>query len=365
MLRQEDVMQLLLAGGVAVFYFLMFFLIGIFYMRGLKKEKFSVSLVIIAGIFTFFSFFEMLALPMKILGLPLHKLSYTWLGCLMVIGVFSFIYNYSYAKSNIKSWITEKKNEKRIWFFMAILLGVQFFLILRNTAVYMGVRDDYYYIGDICTSIFKDSIQQYSHYTGQKMGGFDNSHFLSMYPMQSAAVCQITGLHPIIENKWSFLLVILAGSNMVYYQLAQIVFPDQDKKKIIGVLVMCTIISYNLQSYGVTTGIFYFYRLSEGKGILANLILPCMVYYFARIIRDCNNKVNWLMMFVLICSSYSIAMSAVFLVPVSLAGMFVGFLMVKKQWKYCLPVGVCFIPCVIVMCLQFMIRFGYLSIAIK
>ena len=91
MLRQEDVMQLLLAGGVAVFYFLMFFLIGIFYMRGLKKEKFSVSLVIIAGIFTFFSFFEMLALPMKILGLPLHKLSYTWLGCLMVIGVFIII----------------------------------------------------------------------------------------------------------------------------------------------------------------------------------------------------------------------------------------------------------------------------------
>ena len=186
-----------------------------------------------------------------------------------------------------------------------------------------------------------------------------------MYPVHSATICRLIGVHPIIENKWCSLLVMLGICNIIYYQMAKMVFSDRDKRKIFFTLFFCFIINYNIQSYGVTTGIFYFYRLSEGKGILGNILLPCLVYFFARIVKDSENKLNWLIMFVLILSCFCFAMSAMFLVPVSLTGLFGSFLLVKKQWKMCIPIGICMLPCIAVLIFYVLMTKGYISLVIR
>lgn len=358
-------MQIILIFGVTIIYFLMFFLMGIPYMHALREEKFSLSLTMLIGMLTYFLVFEVIALPMKIFGIPLHVLSYTWLAILIIAGSGLFIYYRSYIRDSLKAWKRDRWNEKYFWVLIALMVGIQLILILINTPVYMGVRDDSYYIADISTSIYKDSIQQYDYISGRKMGQFYGAHFLPMYPMQSAAVCYLTGLHPIVENKWCSLLVMLIISNMLYCQMAKIVFHDKDKKKILLIMFFYAIINYNIQSYGVTTGIFYFYRLSEGKGILGNILLPGLVYFFARIVKDSENKINWIMMFVLILSSFCFAMSAMFLVPVSLTGLFGSFLFVKRQWKACLPIGICMLPCLGILLFYVLMTKGYISLVIK
>ncbi len=358
-------MQIILAVGVIGIYFLMFFMMGLPYIHALRKEKFSMSLTIIIGMFTYYLVFEIIALPMKIVGSPLHLLAYTWLAIVTIIGIVLFLYYYSYIRNCFKSWWSNKWNERYFWILMLILLGIQLVLILINTPVYMGVRDDSYYIADVATSVYKDAIQQYDYSTGQKMPQFNRSYFLPMYPIQSAVICCLTGIHPIIENKWCSLFVMLVICNMIYYKMAKIVFSDQDNRKIFLTLFFCFIINYNIQSYGVTTGIFYFYRLSEGKGILGNIILPCLVYFFARIVMDSENKINWFMMFVLTLSSFSIAMSAMFLIPISLTGLFGSFLFIKRQWKVCLPIGICMLPCLGVLVYYILMTKGYISMVIR
>lgn len=358
-------MQIVLAVAVIIIYFLMFFLMGIPYMYRMRKEEFSISLIMLIGMCTYFLVFEIIALPMKIFGMPLHVLSYTWLAVLIMVGIEVLACYHSYIQESVKNWKRDRWNERYFWILVAALICIQLVLILINTPVYMGVRDDSYYIADVCTSVYKDSIQQYNYATGQKMDYFNGNYFLPMYPVHSAAICYLIDLHPIIENKWCSLLVMLVVCNIIYYQMAKMVFPNRDKRKIFLTHFFCFVINYNLQSYGVTTGIFYFYRLSEGKGILGNILLPCLVYFFARIVRDGKNKINWLMMFILILSSFSFAMSAMFLVPVSLTGLFGSFLLVKKQWKACIPIGICMLPCIGILLFYILMTKGYISWVIR
>lgn len=358
-------MQIILAVGVTIIYFFCFFLMGLPYMYALEKNNFSIPLTTIIGMLTYFLIFEAIALPMKIFGIPLHILAFTWLVILIILGVGLFVHYYAYIRRGFKCWTGAKRDDRHFLFWLIVLIGIQLFIILINTPVYMGVRDDSYYIADITTSLYKDSIQQYDHISGQKMAHFNRSYFLPMYPMQSAVICYLTGLHPIIENKWCSLLVMLVISNMVYYEMAKQVFPNKDKKRIFLLLFFCFVINYNIQSYGVTTGIFYFYRLSEGKGILGNILLPGLVYFFSRIVKDDDNIVNWIMMFILIVSSFSIAMSSMFLVPVSLTGLFGSFLFVKRKWKTCLPIGICMLPCIGVLIFYVLMTKGYILLEIK
>ena len=131
----------------------------------------------------------------------------------------------------------------------------------------------------------------------------------------------------------------------MYYQFARELF--KERKKVLGLLAVIALLNFNLQANGVTAAIFYYYRASEGKGNLCNIILPFIIYLFYRIQRDSDNWENWGMLFLTIISSYTIVMSAMFLVPVCLTGLFVSLILSKKKWKYCIHMAACMLPCIL------------------
>lgn len=347
-IRVNNTVQLALAFGAVIYYFLAFFLFGVCITRHLKDKLFSVSLTLVVGMLMYFLLFETMALPMKIKGQPLHVLGNAWFSTAAVLMVLSLVLNGKFLWRTGKSWWKRKRKEKGFLIGFVLLILVQYVLILSLSPVYMGVRDDYYYIGDVTTSVYKDSIQQYCHYNGRKLERFDPSYFIPMYPMHSAALCKLTGLHPIIENKWASLFVMLVLCNMVYYLLGRMVY-SRDWKKLLILLAVIAAIFFQLQSNGLTVGIFYYYRLSEGKGVLGNLILPGIILFFARIVKDSDSYWNWVLLLLAVMSGYTIAMSSMFLIPVSLGCLFLAFLVGKRTGRYLIHMGICVIPCIVVL----------------
>jgi len=82
-------MKQLLLGGVSFGLHLYFFLsFGSLFLRVRKKEEhFSWCLAPVTGLFIYYGFFEILALPMTLLRLPLHLLTIVWGIILTVVGL--------------------------------------------------------------------------------------------------------------------------------------------------------------------------------------------------------------------------------------------------------------------------------------
>ena len=337
--------QLPIAIAVAMFYVGSFLILGSCCTRKLNRKEGEIPLAIICGMFLYFLLFEMLALPMKIQGQSLTTLAYSWETIIIILDCALLCLNGKYLIGQIQSMIEREKSNQYFWLGLLLLLVIQMAYIYGVTPKYMGVRDDYYYIGDVATSLYKDSIQQYDYITGQKMTTFYYGYFFPMYPMQGAVICRLTGLHPAVENKISAVFVSFCICNLVYYQFARELF--KERKKVLGLLAVIALLNFNLQANGVTAAIFYYYRASEGKGILCNIILPFIIYLFYRIQRDSDNWENWGMLFLTIISSYTIVMSAMFLVPVCLTGLFVSLILSKKKWKYCIHMAACMLPCIL------------------
>ena len=77
------------------------------------------------------------------------------------------------------------------------------------------------------------------------------------------------------------------------------------------------------------------------------LIFPMMFLAFVRIAQDYEQKEGWYLMLLVICASYGLNMSSVFLVPLQ-AGGYLGALFCTKRkaviWKRAV---LCLLPCVV------------------
>ena len=355
--------QLPIAVAVIIFYMISYLLLGSCITKRLKREEGVIPFAVICGMFLYFLLFEIIALPMKIRGMSLTVLAYTWGIVIGVLDLVLLLENREYLVQIVRNTFKREKKQVYFWIGMAVLLGIQLIYIYGVTPLYMWVRDDYYYIGDAATSLYKDSIQQYNYITGAKYKNFYRAYFIPMYPMQGAAVCRLTGLHPAVENKIAAAFVIFMVNNMIYYLFTSELL--KERKRVLAALVLMALINFNLQSNGVTAATFYFYRIAEGKGILNNVILPFVVFLFYELQKNSDDLNYWEILLLTILSSYSIVMSSMFLLPVCLTGLLGALLLTKKKWKYCIHAAICMAPCMAFLVLYELMSKGYITLTIK
>lgn len=355
--------QLPIAVAVIIFYMISYFLLGSCITKRLKREEGVIPFTVICGMFLYFLLFEIIALPMKIQGISLTTLAYTWGIVLGALDLVSLLVNRNYLVQIVQTTLKREKGQMHFWIGIALLLVIQLIYIYGVAPEYMGVRDDYYYIGEAATSLYKNSIQQYDYITGAKLEVFNYAYFIPMYPMQGTAVCRLTGLHPAVENKISAVFVMFMVNNMIYYLFTSELL--KERKRVLTALALIALLNFNLQSNGVTAAIFYFYRIAEGKGILNSIILPFVVFLFYELQKSSDNLNYWGILFLTILSSYSIVMSSMFLLPVSLSGLLGALLLTKRKWKYCIHAAICMAPCMIFLVLYELMSNGYIMLTVK
>lgn len=324
--------QMILAILYFAYQIFAFFILGSNVTRFCSARRIqSIATALIIGYFIYYTLFECLALPMKIRGNSLFELAIVWLVVIACMLAVSILINRGYLKESLYSLKQEVRSHKRFFAAFAILILINFVLMVSLTPETMGVQDDSYYIADASASLFTNTIQQYDSYSGQQITQHAAAHFIPMYPIHGAVVGKLLHLHPIIENKWCSILMVLILSQLTYYLLAQKLMKGE-KKKSLQLLYLMTFFHINYVLWGKASGTFFYYRLSEGKGILSNLILPALILFFWEA-NESREKARWCALESVILGSVSICMSSLFLLPVAYAGLMAGVVAKEKSLK--------------------------------
>ena len=334
----------LLCFVIVLLYLIFSYMCGDLFLRLFPSRESSISYRILLGFFCYFLLFQLAALPLKLTLQPLSLLTKVWCVILLAVTVlFLFVNRKSFPDkcSYCKTLLREQK-----WLLCILLLLVIFQILLVNfNGETYALWDQSYYIGDVSSSVYTNTLGQYDPYTGKLLKKLHTEYLLETYQNHSAVLCQLFGIAPLIETRTaeSSLIVILA--NLVNYQLGLQLFANSRKKSTLLVffLFWLNLFSYNLY----TSAEFLFFRSFEGKTILACLIMPMVCLLFLKIAKEHTDRHHWIDLFLVVFASFGLNMSSVYMLPFELSICLIPLGFYKKSFSVWLRYVLCLIPCIL------------------
>lgn len=320
-------------------YFLLYLSFGSFLVYR-NKDCSCISFAIIIGFLVYFGCFQLICLPFTILHQKLSTLSIIWLIiCSIIIIVATIIYG--------KRWFADFKNailrlRKCNPYIITAILVVMLQLIFIVVSEYTEM-DYMYYVGDVTTSVYTNSLSAYSPYTGLKLDVLSSRYLLSTYPMNDGIFSQVFNIHPLIIIRNITPMVVIFISNLLYYKIGKILFKNDTTKACVMLIIAFIINAFNYTIF--TSSTFLFLRTYEGKAILPNILLPMVFLVFIQMLNNYKNKYNWIYLFCIAYCSCSITMSAMLIIPVAIVAFVFPVIIMKKDIKGLFKLTICLIPC--------------------
>lgn len=118
----------------------------------------------------------------------------------------------------------------------------------------------------------------YDPYTGNALSTLDGRRIFACFPEYNAVISQFFHIHPLKQAKVIMPQILSLFTCILYYQIGLLLFKGKKKNTD---LFFCLILLLDFYSYTIyTAATFLFTRTYEGKSILANIIIPGMVYCF-------------------------------------------------------------------------------------
>ena len=350
-------LDILVCIGMVIEYLILYYAFGTLITRHMKKEAASVTFTVLAGFFLYYAVFQVIAIPMALLKRPLSNLSLSWAIILAAVLVYS-VWNHRQWAVAGKGAVRLLKASPLFW----AMIGLVLLQICVTTVWQTDFWDAAYYVGDVSLSVHTNTISHYDPLSRELRDVIDIRHFFAMYHMQDAVICQLTGIHPLVETKTIMAAVVLLITNMIYYRMARLFFKENSKAVL---LMLAFAFIVNLFSYTMYTASgFLFLRTYEGKAVLGNVILPALVYYFARLYQDADYRMNWVLLFLIGYAGCAISSSAMILVLVGIGAFALPLCFLKKDVKILFKCGLCALPCLLVTFCYLLSRIGILVIHI-
>lgn len=354
---------ILLCSLMVIVYLLVFFAFGSLITGRLQKENTSVTLTVLMGFFLYYGLFQITAVPMALLKRPLKELSFLWLTVVLLALIVAVVKGRSRMTEAIKGAFGTL-NPRGKSFMEAVYGWTPVVLVLIQIAVTTVWTTDFwdnaYYIGDVSMSVYTNTIGLYDPLSGELRQTIDIRHFFAMYNMQDAVVCDLTGIHPLIETKTIMGAVVMMITNILYYKIGQKFF--RGEKKAVAIFMFLTF-TLNLFSYtAYSTSGFLFLRTYEGKTILGNVMIPAVMYFMMLIYEDYRDKGSWRLLFIAGFAACALSSSAMILIPVAIGAFALPLFLMKRDWRVLVRSAVCMTPSLVVVLCYFLSRLGILVI---
>lgn len=317
--------ELILAGISFSVQILVFFCMGNLVMWKLKMKK-NLSLTFVLGYLFYFAVFELFMVSMTLAWVSLSKASVIWLSAVLLLsGCGAFLA----WKKRDEYCIKKSVLKQHSWFLAAvvIVIGLQCVLILlyQDTTL-----DAAYYVGLASTSVYTDTLQRYSPYSGALLSEFSARYVFSAYPMHNAVWCKISGLHPLVQAKVVMAAVNVLAANGIVYNVGRKLFKEQRKQ---ADLMLC--LTAFLQMFCgtiYTAGTFYYTRIYEGKAILANVSVMMTLYCGIWFWQNIHDGRVWIVLGMTSLSAVAFSGSAI-MMPAAVGAAVLPVILVKKQFK--------------------------------
>lgn len=343
-------MRELILGGLAfILQFTVFISIGSILMYKLKLKK-DLSMALILGYITYFSFFGIFMIPFTLMWVSLSTSAKIWAVIMVLcVGMALFLFG-----KNIKKFHFKDFKKSFHWFAIVVLAVV--FLQCLIVVFYQDVTvDATYYVGQVSTSVYTDTLQRYDPYTGSLLKKFSARYVFSSYPMHNAVWCRLIGMHAIVQSKIVMSAMNVLVANAVIYQIGKRLFKGNRGQA--GVMV-CVAAFLQLFSYTIfTPGTFFFTRCYEGKAILGNVSMVLVFYCGIWFWQESQDKRMWLILLLTNISAITFSGSAIIMPAAVSAAILPGILKAKKC-KNLLPYIVVMLPSILYMAVYLGTRFG-------
>lgn len=350
--------EILMIPGTILVYFFLYFAVGSLAVRLVPDKDYSISRVLILGFFLLHFLFFLITMPLKVTLQPLSLLSGIWAVVLVLITIAFFISQrgrWGRTLSGIREAFDGRHKYITLAFFALVL--VQIILINGNDETY-AIWDQSYYLGDSVTSWYTNTISQYSPYTGRILNVLNSEYLLETYQNHTSVMCQLLNIHPMVENLTIMATVVVILYNLIALEIGKFFFKGDRFRSTLLVffLTLLNFFSYNLY----TAAEFLFIRPSEGKTILAVLILPSLFYCFLKVMEDVEAKTWWVYSFLIIAGSFGLNMSSIFMIPFELSALYIPYAIHRNKFSIFVRYLILMLPCVLMAALYLLTKHEFL-----
>lgn len=302
-----------------------------------KYHRSSLTNLCLLGFMVYFGIFQVVALPMKIVQLPLKYLTLTWAGILGAVFLFDIIWRRKILFRAFKNCFSDRKK---------IAAGCVFLVGAGTLALILGMNinhisdfDAGYYIGLPVSSVYSNTIELMDPYSGQMLAKPDSFYILNTNTIHSAVIFQFLNLHPLVEEKFSMTAALAIVFCLFLYKGGQLLFQENRRKALmfLGMSVLALLFSYSLA--GVSH--YFAYRTYEGKAITSYLYTTGIFVFFLGIFREKEEKWGWAGLLFAALGGVAFCNTAIFVIPVMISVLIVPWILLERKWKAFLPyVGV-------------------------
>ena len=326
--------------------FLLYYSCGLHISRLLKLSSVNMAEKIIIGFFTYYFLYFIVCMPFKIKLAPLHYVTIIWgIAALILIVSAAIIHTRNHVILDDFKAVRQFAFEHRAVFIFLLVLGITQITLSNLSDLSIARWDRGYYVGDISSSVYTDTISQYDTYTGEKLYMLNTEYLLETYQNHEASLCQITGLSAMEQQCTVMTTVVVTLFMLIIFQIGCVFWKAVKSTALFCFLVqMIYFLTYN----DAVESSYLFLRAFEGKAILVLIILPCIFLYFIQGVYGNETAALKKTMIITICS-FCINMSVIYMIPFLLGPCMVGKCICEKKLKPFEQLIIEMIPLVIVM----------------
>lgn len=295
----------------------------------------------ITGLATLFTLFELFGLTFHAILGSLTLMTFLWCGVCFAMAIAGLCKKNKRQKRKI-----EKKKTPHRWtggeavlFFAAVCF---FLLQTFNTVfrIYYGNWDDHIYCAIATSSWYTDTVNRYSPVSGiLKSAFYDRQYTIPNWPVFSAVLSVLTGLHPATVFRTLLPLVEVPASYGIAYLILKIFFrKDEDRRYALLALLYIEIFTViTAERAGDSSGEFWaVVNCWSGKALSASIALPIVLLFLFRI-ENVSNKLDrrdaWIGLCMSSWGSCLFSASLFFLIPVEIAVWGGCYLLRTKRWR--------------------------------
>ncbi len=351
-------LQLLYAIALIFLYLILYYMTGSLAAARMPSVARSVPLTLILGFFCYFFLFSVCDLPMKITLQPLSHLSLLWGAVILLIVILFFILKRKTLKKDLSA-LKSTVSRKPVYILMILLLLILLQVVLINlNDDTISFWDQSYFVGDSVTSLYTNTISQYNPYTGRILSHLDTEYLLETLQNHTAVMSQIFNIHPLIENQTVMASVVVIIYNLIAWEIGLELFRGDRLRALFlnGFLALLNFFSFNLHAAGE----FLIIRPGEGKTILAVLIIPALLLFFLKTIKEVRSAAWWISSFLVILGSFGLNMSSIYMIPFEVTAFYVPLAIHEKKWSVFLRYLVLLIPCALMAAAYLLTKYVFI-----
>jgi len=323
-------------------------IIGIMIVNQLFKDKTTdLLLAWVCGFISILSVFYVLVMPLLFLNMSLQTLTICWSDVVLWLSIISIVLNRNHFKEIIGHNLHQIKKMNLLSILVILLIFVQVFVIVK----YMHEdADDAFYVANATTALATDSIFQFDPFTGELFQSYPMNYVLSPFSIFIAIVSKLLTLHPAIVAHTILPTIFIPLSYATFAVLGKKIFIDRPHTVTLFLIFLCMVNIYGNNSI-YTSSSFLLFRIWQGKAVLANIILPGILYFSYRAMTSEKNVGEWVMLFCCILAACLSSSMGIALAPIMLCCLGLIFAIKRRQFRTILKSIACCIPsiaCIII-----------------